>query len=187
MDIKQLDEDKTQIQLVKQRFFAMRNGIVADVLRRGGSPYRIIFGLNLPQLKEIATVFGYDKELAEQLWANTSTRESRLMAPMLINPEEFTESDVLRWLGNLTGATEELDFLCHSLLRKLPFADTLVDLLTEDTNDLWRYTGLRLAFGKINTFPEKALRLAEAELCRNNPLTRQIAAQLRDEAEFIMC
>ena len=43
-----------QIQLIKRRFFAMRNGIVADTIRKAGFDYRMIFGLNLPQLKDIA-------------------------------------------------------------------------------------------------------------------------------------
>ncbi len=39
---------------IKQRLYAMRNGVIADSLRNAGSPYRSIFGLNLPQLTEIA-------------------------------------------------------------------------------------------------------------------------------------
>ena len=34
-----------EMQIVKRHFFAMRNGIIADTLRRAGSPYHIIFGL----------------------------------------------------------------------------------------------------------------------------------------------
>ena len=43
------------LQQIKSRFMAMRNGIVADALRKGGMPHKVIFGLNVPQLSEIAT------------------------------------------------------------------------------------------------------------------------------------
>ncbi len=59
------------MQTIKRRFFAMRNGIIADVLRRGGSPFRIIFGLNLPQIVEIAAENEASADLARRLWANT--------------------------------------------------------------------------------------------------------------------
>ena len=56
------EEEKEQhygpMQTVKRRFFAMRNGVIADVLRKGGSPFRTIFGLNLPQIAEIAADTG---------------------------------------------------------------------------------------------------------------------------------
>ena len=43
-----------QMQIIKRRFFAMRNGIIADTLRKAGLDYRMIFGLNLPQITDIA-------------------------------------------------------------------------------------------------------------------------------------
>ena len=55
------------MQLVKRRFFAMRNGIIADTLRSAGSPFKIIFGLNLPQIIDIASQTPHTIELAEQL------------------------------------------------------------------------------------------------------------------------
>ena len=39
-----------QTQEIKRRFFAMRNGIVADTIRKAGLQDKMIFGLNLPQI-----------------------------------------------------------------------------------------------------------------------------------------
>ena len=78
------------LQIIKRRFFAMRNGIIADTIRKSGAPYRMIFGLNLPQIDEISRETGKNKELAEKLHADTSTRESQLLAPMLMPEEEMT-------------------------------------------------------------------------------------------------
>ncbi|MDE7376526.1 MAG: hypothetical protein K2N16_06735, partial [Muribaculaceae bacterium] len=68
------------MQTLKRSMYAMRNGIVADALRKGGCPHKMVFGVNLPQLAEIARNFGKNREVAEQLWADTSTRESMMLA-----------------------------------------------------------------------------------------------------------
>ncbi len=132
------------MQTLKRHFFAMRNGIIADTLRRAGSPYHIIFGLNLPQLVEIAAVTPHSVELSDALHANSSTRCSRLMAPMIHPVEAMTEEKAMQWMSDALCA-EEADILCHRLLRKLPFASSLVSkALSPGSGDRLTYTGLRL-------------------------------------------
>lgn len=186
MDISVLDSSKNEMQNVKQRFFALRNGMLADMLRQGGSPYRIIFGLNLPQLREIAAVFGANDALADALWANRSTRESRLLAPMVADVNVFSRERALTWLGDLTGALEEVDILCHSLLRKTPYVKTLISELVDSENALMRYAALRLAFSFVNEDAPGTLAMAEAELSRGDALTQGVARQLKDEAMFVI-
>ena len=53
-----------RMQIIKRRFFAMRNGIIADTLRKAGLDYRMIFGLNLPQVVEIAGEQPHEPALA---------------------------------------------------------------------------------------------------------------------------
>ena len=84
------DPDFGDMQNVKRRMFALRNGVVAEALRRGGCPYRIVFGLTLPQLDEVASVTPHTVTLAQMLWDNDSTRESRLLAPMICPREGMT-------------------------------------------------------------------------------------------------
>ena len=61
------DPEFGDMQNVKRRMFALRNGVVAEALRRGGCPYRIIFGLTLPQLDEVAAVTPHTETLAQML------------------------------------------------------------------------------------------------------------------------
>jgi len=82
------------MQQIKHQFYAMRNGAIADNMRRQGAPYRIIFGVNLPQLNEIARNTAKSAEMAEALWNNTSTRESMLLAPMIYPHEQY---DMVRY------------------------------------------------------------------------------------------
>ena len=186
MEIRKLDTDKTLMQNVKQRFFALRNGMTADTLRRAGSTYRIIFGLNVPQIRQVAEAFGMPNDaLAAELWANTSTRESRLMAPMLADPSRMSLSDALEWVATATAQVEELDMLCHSLLRKSAHVDALIARLSGEPESHRRYVALRLAFGRVADDPEGAADLARAEIDRHDPFTTAVARLLLAEATQI--
>ena len=68
------------IKEIKHNFMAFRNGIVSDTLRKAGMPYNIIFGLQLPQIAEIARSNEKNLELADALWQDSGVRESRLLA-----------------------------------------------------------------------------------------------------------
>ena len=143
------------MQTVKRNFFAMRNGVIADVLRKGGSPFRIIFGLNLPQLVEIAEMTPHDRELSQRLWENSSTRESMLLAPMLMPRDSFSMEDAMRWIS-VIPAYEVADILCHRLLRFMPYSSELVYKLIVSDNEMGRYTGVRLACNLQYSMPELA-------------------------------
>lgn len=172
------------MQRLKRRLFAMRNGAVAESLRRAGAPYRIIFGVNLPQLVEIARDFDKNKELARRLWDNTSTRESQLMAPMLYPPAEMNFEEALRW-GRSASTAEVADILCLKLLKSLDFADNLADALVADSSDMSRYCGLRLMMNRFPSRLEHARTVAEDELRRGLPLTASLSRLIIDEADFL--
>ncbi|ANU62579.1 DNA alkylation repair protein [Muribaculum intestinale] len=138
-----MDGDKSPLQAIKHRFYAMRNGIVADTLRRAGAEYRVIFGVNLPQLKEIASDIGYDAVLARELWANVSTRESVLLAPMIMPAEEFTIDEARRWVAS-APSVEAVDVLCLRLLGRMPFAAQIADECLVSDSRLMQYAAMRL-------------------------------------------
>lgn len=173
------------MQLVKRRLFAMRNGALADSLRRSGANYRIIFGVNLPQLVEIAADFKADADLAERLWANTTTRESLLLAPMLYPVELMTFETALRW-GRTALTAEAADILCLKLLKRLDFADELADRLVGDADDMSRYCGLRLMMNRFPGRLEHIRQKALDEISRNVALTASLSKLIVDEADFIL-
>ncbi len=175
----------SRLQEVKRRFFAMRNGVIADTYRRAGSPFKIIFGLNLPQIVEIAGEFGPDTELATALWANNSTRESMLLAPMLLLPDEITADDALKMINECPSA-ETVDILCHRLLRHTPFAFNLAAKAAGATDEpLTRYAALRLLWHQLISHPDECRKIAADELMRNDPLTSLPAHQIIDELDFM--
>lgn len=197
------------MQQIKRRFFAMRNGELAAQLRAHRLNYRMNFGLNMPQIKDIAAQIlagslaapavadapatpEHLAALASELWANEGTRESRLLAPLLYPAELMTEPLATEWLLQ-AQTTEVADHLCHSLLRRLPFAPTMaMDTLsaaecTPALTPMQRYTLLRLSMNLLIlnklTIPEQLRTYAEASLA--DPLTAPVARQILDELDFL--
>ena len=175
------------MQTVKRDFFAMRNGVIADTLRRAGSPFKIIFGLNLPQISEIAARTPHTAGLAERLWANTTTRESMLLAPMLVDRNNFTVDDARRWLKSVP-ACEVADVLCLKLLRHMSYAPDLAEELALSDGVMQRYAGVRLMFNLVSDDPRRALDYADRLLSYDglDKACRNVASQLADECRFLL-
>ena len=161
----------------KQQFFALRNGLLADTLRKQCAlPYKLLFGLNIIQLREIAAQAGKDADLAKTLWADTDCRESRLLAPMVM-----PEPD-LQWLAEVR-TPEEADILCHASLRHHPDAETAAANAAKSEKPLIRYAGIRLL---LNLLPSATVTAKKTlESLPDDPLTAGIAQQMRDELDFL--
>lgn len=131
------------IQEIKRRFFAMRNGIVADTLRKAGLPHKMIFGLQLPQLSEIAREAGPSRPLARELWMDADVRESRLLAPYIFPPEELSLDEAAEMAASLRSR-EEADILAWRLLARSPFALRLAEDIEENPDHPFPYAATAL-------------------------------------------
>ena len=124
------------IKQIKHTFFAFRNGILADALRKQ-TPYEIVFGLQVPQIAEIARSLKPSMELADALWHDSKVRESRLLAPYLYPIEEVDLEKAIR-LASEINTVEEADMLAFRLLKRLPFATSLLSAM-ESRDDISDY------------------------------------------------
>lgn len=113
---------------IKKSFFTFRNGIVADTLRKAGMPYKVIFGLQIPQIAGIARSLSPSMELAEELWNDSEVRESRILASYLFPVEEINLDKALN-LARDVRTQEEADMLAFRLFKRLPFADSLLSAM----------------------------------------------------------
>lgn len=173
-----------QLQQIKRNFFAMRNGIVADTIRRGSLQYKMIFGLNLPQIVEIADGLPRSGELAEQLWADTRTRESMLLAPMIYPREQLSRERAAEMLRE-APTTEVADILCHRLLRHQPYAMEIAMDAVTSPDEMTRYAAFRLMFNLLYTHPSEIKPFAQAELATASPLTRPLCHSMLEEIAFL--
>lgn len=182
-----MTEQFNKMQTLKRRFFAMRNGLLADQLRRAGSKFRIIFGLNIIQLSEIANDYGHDAEFAATLWQNSTTRESMLIAPMIWRPEDFSTEGTVALCKTIPDP-EIADMISHKLLRHREDAISIIEALLSNSGEMMHYTALRLTLSLLGDkiSAGKALDIANSELQNATPLTTSLAAMLRNEAVFLI-
>ena len=137
-----------KVQEIKKTFYAYRNGIIADRLRNAGDCHAVIFGLNIPQIVNIANELGQDTHLARQLWSNSNSRESRMLAPMLFPCDELGYDEACLWIEDVENV-EIADNLCHKLLRKVDSAEKLFQKYANADKDLLRYVAFRLAMNLL--------------------------------------
>ena len=136
------------LQAIRKEFFAFRNGIVADALRRVGDPHKVIMGCQLTDVIAIACHYEKSATLAQALWDDANHRECRMAAPLLYPVEEFDEKTALAWCQSIES-TESADVLCHRLLRHLSYAPQLWETLRESQQPLVRYTAWRLLLNML--------------------------------------
>ena len=135
---------------IRKEFFAFRNGIVADKLRKAGDPHSVIMGCLLVDIQGIAKRFHENIDdmeqlvaIANELWSDTNSRECRLAAPMLYPAEEMSLELARQWCETIE-TIEVSDNLCHKLLRHISDADALFRQLIVEEHPLVKYTGYRL-------------------------------------------
>lgn len=145
-----METDEKTIQRLKQikhLFMSYRNGMVADALIKGGYPFKVIYGLQIPQISSVAGEIGKDDILAEQLWKENS-RESRLIAIYLFSPQKLNLNKSIELASSLK-TREEAEILSFRLFRYLDFASELVEALLKNAeknnNEILRHCGNMLS------------------------------------------
>ena len=99
---------------LKRDFRAAMNGIASQRMREAGMPYHVIFGIELPRLKEILKEYPQNRAFAQRLW-HENVRESRLSAILLTPPEEYLAEVADIWVHELKTA-EEASLLAMTLV-----------------------------------------------------------------------
>ena len=132
------------VQQTRKEFYALRNGLIADTLRKGGLEQKYIFGLQLPQIKGIAERFRPQTDdeaawLARSLWNDRECREARLLACHLMPPALTCKEEATRWAEE-AATREEADILAFRLLRYLPYAGDIAAALDTPEDTLKKYT-----------------------------------------------
>lgn len=122
---------KSYLRDIKQSFFAYRNGVVADALKTV-MPYTVVFGLQVPQLAEIARSLPADRDLAQRLWQERHVRESRLLATYLFPAVGTTLEEALE-LSRDVATHEEADMLAFRLLKRMQDPAAVLKLMEEDS------------------------------------------------------
>ena len=127
---------------IKGKLRLFMNGVLSQSLREKGLKYRLIFGVELPRLREIAAGYEQNHELAQALWKE-DIRECKILAAYLQPAESFDAELADFWMESVHN-TELADYLCMALLRRLPYASQKAFPWIASDNRMEVYTGFRL-------------------------------------------
>lgn len=175
-----MEDTRESIRNIKKELRLFMNGITSAQLRKMGMQYNIIFGVDIPHLKEIAAKFPKDKALAHELWRE-NIRESKLLAIFLL-PEEEYPCVAEKWIEECRYS-ENADHLAHSILCKLPDAVEKALCWIGNKKELTRYCGYQtlshlFRSGKTLSQQQESLFFEEAAALAKEP-GRGNAAALR--------
>ena len=108
---------------VKKELRAAMNGILSAQMRQAGMPYKLIFGIELPRLQEIAREFTPDHSLAQALW-HENIRECKILAVLLMPPDTMYPEIADIWVEEMP--TAEIAQICSMhLLSRAPWSAEL--------------------------------------------------------------
>lgn len=127
---------------IKGKLRLFMNGVLSQSLREKGLKYRLIFGVELPRLKEIAADYKQSHELAQALWKE-DIRECKILAAYLQPTDTFCSELADLWMEQIHN-TELADYVCMALFRRLPFASQKAYQWMASENRIETYTGFRL-------------------------------------------
>lgn len=109
-----------QVKEIKRSFRLVMNGVTAQSMRDKGADYHINWGAPLPELKKMAANITPDIHLAIALWKE-NVRECRILALMLMPPEEMSQELTDLWMEQTT-TVELAELGAHCLYAKTAYA-----------------------------------------------------------------
>ena len=127
---------------IKGKLRLFMNGVLSQSLREKGLKYRLIFGVELPRLKEIATGYEQNHDLAQALWKE-DIRECKILAAYLQPTATFYPEIADIWVEQIHN-TELADYVSMALLRRLPYASQKAFQWIASGDRMLMYTGFRL-------------------------------------------
>lgn len=112
------------VKQIKRSFRLYMNGVVAASMRQKGLDYKINWGISQIELRSIAAPYAGNRALAEALWADTSVRECRLLATLIMPAREMGLSKAIEWARGIDNV-ELAEAAAFNLFQHMPAAAQL--------------------------------------------------------------
>ncbi len=130
------------IREIKTELRANMNGVASQLMRQSGLDYHVNFGIELPRLREIATQFVPNHQVAQALW-HEDVRESKILATILMPTERFFPEVCDIWVSQITNS-EIAQMAVLNLFSRLPDAGTKAFEWMASTNPMHQLCGFLL-------------------------------------------
>lgn len=135
-----MDSTTTEkLQLIKRDFRSLMNGTAAASLREKGLHYRLIFGVEWPQLMRLSAEIGKDHDLAQALWKE-DIRECRLLAGLIQPVKTFSLELADVWIETM-HYPEEAQYTVLSLFQHLPHVSEAAFNWIARSEEMYRLCG----------------------------------------------
>ena len=135
---------------IKTALRAAMNGIAASTIRESGMGYKLVFGVELPRLREIAKEYcqtasaegpEHLRQLARELWQE-NIRECKMLAVMFHPIEDFDIDIANLWIESLRPEQAEIaQLLSMDLLSRTPYASQMVFQWIADERNMFQLCG----------------------------------------------
>lgn len=145
---------------IKSKFRLFMNGMVSQSMREKGMEYKLNFGIEYPRIKEIATGYEPDHELAQALWKE-NIRECKILAGLLQPADTFYSEIADIWIEGM-DYPELAEYTVMNLFQRLPYASEVVFRWIADEREMFQLCGF-LLMARLLMKGEKLNERAEAE------------------------
>ena len=113
-------EVQETIKEIKKQFRLFMNGVVSQSMREKGLDYKLNFGIEVPRIKEIASKFEKNHEVAQALWKE-KIREGKSMAGWVQPVDTFYPDVADIWVEDMRYP-EVAELTVMNLFQHLPYA-----------------------------------------------------------------
>ena len=147
-------DSEKNYQLILSKIKRLRNGDIADAMKRTGIEYKMNWGVSLVILRQMAKEFKPDHILALKLW-NKQWRETFILATLLDEPDKVNEEQMDFWTKTFEN-NEIAELASTHLWVKSKFAFIKALEWCRGKKHLVRFTGIHLV-GRLAISDKQAI------------------------------
>ena len=145
-----------QVNKIKRIIRGSMNGITVESMTQKGIHYKANFGVALPRLREIASQYEPNMQLATQLWF-LEMRESMIIGSLLVPHNEMDTNTAITWCEKIPNH-ELSEITAMTLFCRQPNASQFVAKASENKNILVVTTAISTATRITKELPDTLIK-----------------------------
>ena len=135
------EDTHEKLKRIKQSFRLRMNGVASQSMREKGANYKINWGINLMELRQMANDYGKDYSLAIELWKE-DIRECKILATLIMPADKMLPEIVDLWMEQ-TPTQEIAEMAAFNLYQHLNYAPLAYQWVASD-KDIYQVCGFQL-------------------------------------------
>ena len=136
------EDTHEKLKRIKQSFRLRMNGVASQSMREKGANYKINWGINPMELRQMANDYGKDYSLAIELWKE-DIRECKILATLIMPADKMLPEIVDLWMEQ-TPTQEIAEMAAFNLYQHLNYAPLLAYQWVASDKDIYQVCGFQL-------------------------------------------